>query len=183
MRSSARTAEPSPLDNEVIQQYCCNVLPPLVSISGSPWPVLPPGVHEATLDTVATTFATNAWRRRLFNGLVEAARLLRAAGCSTIYLDGSYVTGKPLPADFDACWDPFGINETVLDKVFLEFGGGRRAQKARFGGEFFPSSMTCSDVGDSFLNFLQLDRFTGQQKGILLVSLLADSILLQKVQP
>jgi len=141
-----------------------------------------PGVHQARLDEVEAVFATNPPRRSLFDGLVRASVLLHSAGCETIWVDGSYVTGKPRPADFDACWDPNGVNPAALDRVFLDFTNGRQAQKAMFGGEFFPSSMICTDVGHSFMEFFQLDRFTGTKKGILAISLSADPVLLRKVQ-
>ena len=155
----------------------------LVTLEGSPWAVLPPGIHQADLDEVETTFATNTWRRDLFNGLVEAAGRLWSAGCLIIYLDGSYVTGKPRPRDFDVCWDPVGVDHSKLDPIFLDFNNGRVAQKAAFKGEFFPSSMTCADVSQTFVEFLQLDRFTGKKKGIVSVSLSADPVLLRKGQP
>lgn len=159
------------------------MIPTLVPLHGSPWTVLPSGEHTASLEDVAAAFATNAWRRELFAGLVTASANLRLAGCRMIYLDGSYVTGKPRPGDFDACWDPTGVDSTKLDPVFLEFANGREAQKAAFKGEFFPSSTTCSDVGQTFLDFFQLDRFTGKQKGIIAIPLSADPLLLRKVQP
>ncbi len=102
---------------------------------------------------------------------------LRLAGCSTIYLDGSYVTGKPKPGDFDACWDPSGVDPAKLDPVFLQFSNGRAAQKAAFKGEFFPSSMLCADVGQAFVDFFQKDRFTGKQKGIISIVISCDSLL------
>ena len=171
------------LDGQLLQHYRCKMLPELVSVVGTPWRVLPPGLHDGSLEDVAAAFATNPWRRQLFGGLVEGASRLRAACCQTIYVDGSYVTGKPRPADFDVCWDPLGVSRQLLDDVFLDFTDGRRAQKAQFGGEFFPSSMVCSDVSDSFLNFMQLDRFTGERKGIVRVSLVPDRILISKAQP
>jgi hypothetical protein len=135
------------------------------------------------LEDVAHAFATNAWRRELFDGLVLASGKLRLAGCAAIYLDGSYVTGKPRPGDFDACWDPTGVDPAKLDPVFLEFANGRAAQKAAFKGEFFPSSMMCVDVGQAFVDFFQLDRFTGKQKGIVSIPLSADPLLSGKVYP
>jgi hypothetical protein len=137
----------------------------------------------ASLDEVKARFATNTRRTDLFDGLAEALRRLRLAGCRTVYLDGSYVTGKPYPGDFDACWDPSGVDQAKLDSIFLDFRNGRATQKAAFKGEFFPSSMMCTDVGREFLDFFQLERFTGQQKGIVSISLLADPLLLRKVQP
>jgi hypothetical protein len=159
------------------------MIPALVLLPGSPWTVLPPGAHAASLEDVAVAFATNAWRRELFGGLVLASGKLRLAGCPAIYLDGSYVTGKPRPGDFDACWDPTGVVLAKLDPVFLEFANGRAAQKAAFKGEFFPSSMMCVDVGQAFVDFFQLDRFTGKQKGIVSIPLSADPLLSGKVQP
>lgn len=159
------------------------MIPALTPLPGSPWPVLPPGAHNASLEDVAAAFATNVWRRQLFDGLVLASGKLRFAGCPAIYLDGSYVTGKPRPGDFDACWDPTGVDPAKLDPVFLEFGNGRSAQKAAFKGEFFPSSVMCADVGRSFVDFFQLDRFTGKQKGIISIPLSADPLLSGKVQP
>lgn len=159
------------------------MIPALTPLSGCPWPVLPPGEHAASLEEVATSFATNTWRRELFDGLVLASKKLRLAGCPTVYLDGSYVTGKPKPGDFDACWDPSGVDPTKLDPVFLEFDNGRATQKAVFKGEFFPSSMMCADVGQTFVDFFQLDRFTGKPKGIISIPLSADPLLLGKMQP
>lgn len=140
-------------------------------------------MHQASLDEVAAAFATNPWRRDLFDGLVDASGRLLRAGCPKVYLDGSYVSGKPKPGDFDACWDPTGVDPTRLDPVFLDFENSRAAQKAEFKGEFFPSSMTCMDVGQTFLEFFQRDRFTGRQKGIISILLLADPLLSGKVQP
>jgi hypothetical protein len=114
--------------------------------------------------------------------------LLRLSGFAgqvvgPIYLDGSYVTGKPHPGDFDACWDTTGVDRNKLDSVFLDFKNGRANQKTAFKGEFFPSAMNCADIGETFLEFFQIERFTGNKKGIVSISLLADPFLLSKVQP
>ena len=159
------------------------MVPALIALSGSPWTVLPAGIHSASLQEVAHIFARNAWRRELCDGLIFASGKLRAAGCPTIYLDGSFVTSKPRPGDFDACWDPQGVDPAKLDLLFLDFSNGRAAQKAAFKGEFFPSSMMCADVGQTFVDFFQVDRFTGKQKGIIVISLSADPLLSGKVQP
>ena len=159
------------------------MLPALHTLTHSPWTLLPPGVHQATLIEVETAFATNARRREIFNGLLDALERLRLAGCPTAYLDGSFVSGKPNPGDFDGCWDPNGVDPTKLDPVFLDFDNGRSNQKSAFKGEFFPSSMTCSDIGASFVEFFQRDRFTGSQKGIISISLQTDPTLLQRARP
>ena len=85
--------------------------------------------------------------------------------------------------DFDACWDPSGVDPGRLDPVFLQFANGREAQKAAFKGEFFPSSMMSVDVGQVFVDFFQQDRFTGKPKGIISIPLSANLLLSRKVQP
>lgn len=96
---------------------------------------------------------------------------LRDAGCRTAYIDGSFVTAKEQPGDFDVCWDATGVDASVLDPVLLEFGEGRRAQKQRFGGELFPSIAAAEPGGTRFLDFFQCDRETGEPKGIIEIDL------------
>lgn len=157
-----------------------SMIPPLVPIPNAPWPVLPPGLHDATLDDVAAAFATNRRRNVLYDGLVRACGLLRTAGCGLVYLDGSFVTGKPLPGDYDACWHPAGINPKLMDPVFFDFDNGRAAQKKAFQGEFFPSTVIEAQSNVSFLGFFQVERFTGARKGILSIQLLNDPVLARR---
>ena len=154
------------------------MIPELITQPGSPWPVLSPGIHPADLTSIENRFASNKWRRDLFSGLVEASKSLAYAGCQHLYLDGSFVTGKPKPGDYDVCWAPHGVDHQLLDPVFKDFSDNRNAQKAKYGGEFFPSSDKADSVGRTFLEFFQLDRFSGEQKGIILVNLARDPIIL-----
>ena len=140
------------------------MLPPLVQASGL-WRVLPPGIHEATLIETYDRFAFNARRIQLFEGFSRAYGSLRRAGCSAVYLDGSYVTDKPSPGDFDACWDPTGVDPTELDPVLLDFEAGRLQQKRKFGGELFPSAPD-RDGMIPFVGFFSVDRETGDAKGV-----------------
>ena len=153
------------------------MIPDLILIAGSPWKVLPPGIHRATLPEVGQAYATNRRRKELFAGLVEGAQRLRIAGCACLYLDGSFVTGKPKPGDFDACWDPVGVEPSKLDPVFKSFANGRAEQKAAFKGEFFPSSAVESSCGRDFIDFFQVDKFSGEAKGIVAVELTSDPLL------
>jgi hypothetical protein len=145
------------------------MIPELVDI-GSLWRTLPPGLHEASLDEVELVFVTDDYRRGLFDGLKSACSDLRSAGCTVLYLDGSYVTEKPNPGDFDACWDPTGVNPTLLDPVFLDFTDQRKGQKQKYGGEFFPASWL-ADGTCTFVDYFQVDKETGSRKGLLVVRL------------
>jgi hypothetical protein len=166
----------------VYNNIVVNMIPHLTPLPGAPWEVLPAGIHTATLSEVEVAFAINAVRRELFAGLLDAAISLRAVGCVRIYLDGSYVTGKPIPGDYDACWDPVGVDLKRLDPVFRDFSNKRQAQKTKFKGEFFPSTMKNAPT-QPFVDFFQVDRFTGMSKGILLILLAADSVLLGRLAP
>jgi len=97
--------------------------------------------------------------------------LLKAAGCRLVYLDGSFVTSKPMPGDFDACWGVDGVDVEKLDPVFLDFTNGRARQKGRFGGEFFPAELPEGRTGRTFLQFFQTDKETGDAKGIVAIDL------------
>ena len=132
---------------------------------------LPPGIHWATWDEIVVKFGTSPWRRDLLAGFRSALDGLKRAGCRTVYLDGSFVTDKEVPGDFDACWDEVGVNMTLIDPVLLEFDRGRAAQKTKFRGEFFPASWTARMRGDVFLEFFQIDKETGQRKGIVALDL------------
>lgn len=171
------------LDWNILQQYCCKMIPDLVSIEGSPWDVLPPGVHVATLSEIEVRYAYNSRRRDLLVGLVRASVALVTAGCRCVLLDGSFVTAKPIPNDYDACWDPAGIDFNRLDLVFGDFSNGRANQKARFGGEFFPSTMIETDGSKAFAEFFQVDRFTGKAKGILEISINIDPVVARRMSP
>ena len=117
--------------------------------------LLPPGIHWATWDEVAATYGITPWRRRLLDGLQMAINSLRRAGCRTVYIDGSFVTSKEIPNDFDACWEETGVVPELLDPVLLQFDAGRAAQKARYLGELFPASLGATVEGMSFLEFFQ----------------------------
>ncbi len=108
-------------------------------------------------------------RRRLLDGLAEAIELLAAAGCRQIWLNGSFVTTKDEPGDFDACWDTHVVDLDSLDPVLLDLSNHRSAQKARFGGELFPNVIE-TQSGLSFAEFFQNERDTSR-KGIVVIHL------------
>jgi len=132
---------------------------------------LPPGVHSAEWIEFAARFGTNPHRRQLLAGLKEGLELLAAAGSRLGYVDGSYVTAKDFPADFDACWDVRGVNPSSLDPVFFDFENGREAQKKRFLGEFFPAQLPEGASGKTFLEFFQTDKNTGNSKGVVAIAI------------
>lgn len=104
-------------------------------------------------------------------GLRSAMENLRDAGCRAVYVDGSFVTAKEAPNDFDACWEEAEVDPIALDPVLLTFDPGRATQKAKYLGELFPASAIANTDGFSFLEFFQTDRETGRRKGIIAIDL------------
>jgi len=107
----------------------------------------------------------------LLKGLREALEILKAAGCRLVYIDGSFVTSKAEPNDFDACWAISGVNIDMLDPILLDFSNSRARQKERFAGEFFPAEAPEGATGQTLLTFFQIDKETGDAKGILVIDL------------
>lgn len=132
---------------------------------------LPPGIHKASWSEVEARFGTTPWRRSLLLGLRDALDLLDAAGCRTAYLDGSFVTSKAVPADFDACWAPQGMGPDALDPVLLDFSRAREAQKRRFRGELFPADMAADSSGLPYFDYFQRVRNAKDPKGIVAIDL------------
>jgi len=131
---------------------------------------LPPGIHLATWPELVERFGTNERRREILAGLLRALQALKAAGCPRAFIDGSFVTSKEVPGDFDGCWDDDGVDFDALDPVLLNFNGHREAQKAKFEGELFIATTRADELGTRFLDFFQLDR-DGRSKGIILIDL------------
>ncbi len=112
------------------------MIPPFYPASGN----LAPGVHEATWDEILARFGYTPHRLALLAGLKAALDTLRQAGCGRAYIDGSFVTAKEAPHDFDVCWEMAGVDFNLLDQldpVLLDWRNRRAAQKAKFGGELF----------------------------------------------
>jgi hypothetical protein len=131
---------------------------------------LPPGVHWATWQEFAARFGTTPHRQQLLKGLKSALDSLSKAGCQTVYIDGSFVTKKENPNDFDGCWDLTGVDPSLLDPILLLFDNKRVAQKVKYKGELFPASCRADRVGNTYLDFFQIDR-DGNPKGIVAIDL------------
>jgi hypothetical protein len=103
--------------------------------------------------------------------LRRALEALKQAGCATVYVDGSFVTAKDLPNDFDGCWDPRSVRIADLDLALRTFDPGRATQKAKYLGELFPMTIAANSDGATFLEFFQTNRHTGLPKGIVALDL------------
>lgn len=74
---------------------------------------LPPGIHMATMAEIRARFTGNQKRCILIKGLELLVRDLKLADCRTLYLNGSFICDVPEPGDYDARWEPEGVNNTI----------------------------------------------------------------------
>jgi hypothetical protein len=127
---------------------------------------LPEGIHWTTRSDFESRFDWTAQRLKLLSGIKLLFGSLQRAGCQSVYIDGSFVTAKEVPGDFDACWSVDGVNADLIDPVLLDFDNERAAQKAKYFGDIFPAELPEGLSGKTFLDFFQTDKVTGNRKGI-----------------
>lgn len=131
------------------------------------------GIHVMEWEEFKQAYGYNETRRAIIDGMALALASLKKNGCQRVYMDGSFVTTKEEPGDFDACWDPIGVDLLGLIKdypCFMDLRAPRESQKLLFKGELFPSTTPAENKGNTFLEFFQQDR-DGTPKGIIQLNL------------
>ena len=157
------------------------MIPNLVSYPSVEHLVLPEGIHESTFREVEDTLIFSERRELLFNGLIQGSMALYGAGCSILYLDGSFVTSKVEPGDYDAVWDTQGVNFKILDPVFKENKPPRLSQKDKFLGEYLPTENIEDGRSTYMVEFFQDIRHFVVKKGILKINLQKDTFIRSKM--
>ena len=109
----------------------------------------------------------------MIDGLELVMTQLKAAGCRTIYINGSFVTSEPEPNDFDACYDreTVDMDHLRVNAPRLFNYSDRNAQKAKYKGEIFPSDQPVGNYGDNSFEFFQKDR-RHRKKGIIAIDIM-----------
>ena len=128
---------------------------------------LPPGMHHATWEEIVDRFATTAHRRNLLAGLRAALVVLATAGCRRAYLNGSFVTAKPEPIDYDGCWEILGVDSSAIDDTFVGANSPAK-QKATYGGALYPVDAFVDPAWEFMLDWFQEDR-DGNRKGLIIL--------------
>lgn len=129
---------------------------------------LPKGIHKATLKEIKQKFgSSSAKRKELFKGLQSLVQLLRKhkGSIKSFLLNGSYVTSKEEPADFDYIL-------IVKDRFDVS---SPEAKQLLFSDELFKAHMLFAKESDTLgcreaINFFGYDR-DGKSKGLVEVIL------------
>lgn len=143
------------------------MIPKLSRVSG----FLPPGIHPANWADVQEAFGQSPKRKLLLDGLLKACIALRVAGVQYLYLDGSFVSAKRNPGDWDACYSGKGVDSSKMDPVLLDYTNRREAQKKKYQGEVFVAEADATGLREPYLSFFQKDKNTGRPKGLLCIDL------------
>lgn len=132
---------------------------------------LPAGIHDATWQEFCERFGTTAHRRSLLAHLRMLIDHLHEVECKHIYVDGSFVTAKGKPNDYDACWDIDGIRIEKLDPVLLQFDeAGKQEMQRKYRGDIRLAKCRPVERDCSYLRFFQMDR-NGAAKGIVVLDI------------
>lgn len=135
---------------------------------------LVPGIHAITWQEFVAEFGYTNHRKNLIDGLKKAMNQLKTCNCKRVYIDGSFVTKKLTPGDWDGCYDSAEMDLVKLQEeypVFFELRHPRAAQIAEFKGEIFPSSAKADLYGTTFLLFFQREKMHQSPKGNIELSL------------
>jgi hypothetical protein len=132
--------------------------------------MLPPGLHETTLREARRRFGSgNAIRERLMMGLSAVVSQARHSGAKRLYLDGSFVTDKKDPGDWDAALlVPVGFNSGSRDAVALV---DRERIKKDYGGDLFVIFEDDADVLEYYVEQVFGHDRAGREKGLLVIRL------------
>jgi hypothetical protein len=92
-----------------------------------------------------------------------------AAGCAAAIVDGSFISNKEEPSDYDLAFDPVGVNGSLVDPVLRRHDDQRKAMKAKYFGDVFPwGAVACTTTRLIYRDFFQRDR-SGVVKGVVLL--------------
>lgn len=150
------------LDTKATPRYNGVVIPEFDEMGN-----LPPGVHNATLEEVQIRFAITSHRQSLFEALSKVIDILRNANCSEVYLNGSYITHKAEPGDYDLVYEPAGMAETDDWGALLRLEMDER-KKLHYGDIFI--HMPSPPAFMNYITFWQTDR-DDNPKGIIRIEL------------
>ena len=125
--------------------------------------ILDPGKHKMTWKEFYGFFSFSERRKELLEGLGKVVNILREIGVTRIYIDGSFVTNKLEPDDWDAC---FESSVPVSNNLKYPFKNGK-AQKKLYKGHVFDAQWEADEFGTKYLEyFQQMKENSAIKKGI-----------------
>ncbi|KAA6335586.1 hypothetical protein EZS27_016196 [termite gut metagenome] len=132
---------------------------------------LPEGIYETTFEEINKRFGFSNRRNRLLTGMKELIDICKQLGCDVFYLDGSFVSKKVIPSDYDACWDTTSIHRESVLKAASE--SILVALEEEYGGEiYYAQTKSFRNASITILEYFQLCKENPTiKKGILKINL------------
>lgn len=132
--------------------------------------LLPPGLYDATLGEVRRRFGrSNTARLRLMKGLSAVVRMGRRAGALCLVLNGSFVTAKREPEDWDGVMVfPAGTDAASPETLAL---ADRERMKDGYGADLFLVFENDRDLLDHFVSEVFGQDRRGRPKGLVRIRL------------
>jgi hypothetical protein len=130
-----------------------------------------PGIYRLSWLEFVERFGWNNHRRKLLKGLNRQIEILKSAGCGRVILGGSLLSRKPLPGDFDGCFDLEDVDRTKLALLEPRLLAVDRSELERADGGALVPSIYIPSLGATTTEFLQFDTQRQRVKGVVLIEL------------
>lgn len=128
---------------------------------------LPPGIYKATWKEFYSRYGSTEKRVWLLEGLRNLLNELCKVKCTAVYIDGSFITNKENPGDYDLCWKLDNVLVENLDPVLLNYTEqGKIAIALKYRGDIRGAGFAVKETGSTYLDFFQYNR-DGGKKGII----------------
>jgi len=133
--------------------------------------MLPPGIHKSSWSEFCKRYGYNDKRKELLDGLRLLLDELKKVGCQAVYVDGSFVTEKDAPNDYDLCWKMDNVLVEDLDPVLLDYTlSGKEKIAQKYKGDIRGAEFAVRETGATYLEFFQHDQ-NGEPKGVMQLTL------------
>jgi hypothetical protein len=132
---------------------------------------LPEGLHNAKWLEFKEKFDFSFKRKKILSGILSFGRLIKQAGGKKIYIDGSFVTNKKIPKDWDGCYCMCELNLSIASTLIQNTNINRTKIKKEYFGDVFAEDCIEASSGLPFIDFFQRIRGTDKKKGIIVLDL------------
>lgn len=114
-------------------------------------------------------FGTNSNRMQQIENSIPFFRKFHRCGCEIVYVDGSFISKKPVPEDIDLCFDLSDINPNNLKREIPEFFDVNAIGTIH--RDFHCHILHFDREDNSLFTMLQFDR-NGNPKGLVKLNIL-----------
>lgn len=132
---------------------------------------LPEGIHNADWNEFEERFKFSFRRRKILKSILLFSKMIKKAGAKNIYVDGSFVTSKMHPSDWDGCFCSCEIDFSAVDPLLLDINKNRDKIQKIYMCDIFPDNCLEGNSGMLFLDFFQQKKGSFTKKGIVLLNL------------